>query len=84
MATFPDIQKPLFFAFILIWLILMCFGSKAQGGRLPDDEGTHPHPLGSFSVRMFRFPYVHDHSEYSLIPSSIAIDCFILLVETRL
>ncbi|XP_034697457.1 probable LRR receptor-like serine/threonine-protein kinase At1g07650 isoform X5 [Vitis riparia] len=38
MATFPDIQKPLFFAFILIWLILMCLGSKAQGGRLPDDE----------------------------------------------
>eukprot|EP00261_Vitis_vinifera_P036832 XP_019078075.1 PREDICTED: probable LRR receptor-like serine/threonine-protein kinase At1g07650 isoform X4 [Vitis vinifera] len=45
MATFPDIQKPLFFAFILIWLILMCFGSKAQGGRLPDDEVEALHEI---------------------------------------
>ncbi|XP_034697442.1 probable LRR receptor-like serine/threonine-protein kinase At1g07650 isoform X2 [Vitis riparia] len=45
MATFPDIQKPLFFAFILIWLILMCFGSKAQGGRLPEDEVKALHEI---------------------------------------
>ena len=39
--------------------------------------------LGHFSVCMFRFPHVHDHSEHSLILSSISIDCFILLVETH-
>ncbi|KAJ9690791.1 hypothetical protein PVL29_013112 [Vitis rotundifolia] len=47
MATFPDIQKPLFFAFILMLLILMCFSSKAQGGQLPQDEVKALHEIAA-------------------------------------
>ena len=35
--------------------------------------GTHLLSLWSFSVCMFRFSCVHDHSDYSLISSSIAM-----------